>query len=139
MTKESDFFHVLWTGKAVSVNRWKEPHIISGGKPGMHETKAYREFKSDVAMTIKATGHTLIVGYYDMVLSVVLWKMIDTANIIKPVQDAIELSGIIKDDRYIRDVTVRRMYHKKSEMDSIQIELYRVSDMDATLPEDAYK
>jgi Holliday junction resolvase RusA-like endonuclease len=42
--------------------------------------------------------------------------------------DAIEQSGVIRDDKFIRDVRIRRAYHHRDEPDRITIRIQPVSE-----------
>ncbi len=119
-------FH--WIGKAVSVNRWKNARAIrtktGAWRATMYETKEYRAFKADIATRLPASR---LSGYFDLEVRATLYRLFDTANVLKPVQDALAEAGLIEDDRYIRNVKLVRAYHAKGDPDKLTIILYRAS------------
>jgi Holliday junction resolvase RusA-like endonuclease len=114
-------------GKAISVNQWHGARRI-GNRAMIYETAKYKQFKQDIVMQIPKV--ILPAKYYDLYLTVTLWKQFDTANVIKPVQDAIVQAGVLPDDKWIRDVHVSRVFHKRGETDIIDICLMEVSGSD---------
>jgi len=128
-----------WAGRAVSVNKWTGIRIISkGGKhiPMVYKTPAYKKFIDSLAKVF--TGHH-IAGYIDVEIRVCFWKMRDTDSSIKPICDAMEQAGLVKNDRYIRNITILRTYHKRDEYDDIGITVVPVAaGEDFDLTHDAY-
>ena len=88
----------------------------------VYQSEAYKKFKESIAKVIPPAK---IDGYVDMKIVVSLWKIADTDNIIKPVQDALQLAGAIENDKFIRDILIKRKYHKRGEPDEIEISLYK--------------
>ena len=112
-----------WIGRAVSVNKWHGIRIISkGGKPipMVYKTPAYKKFITSMAE--QWTGLTFA-GYIDIIINVSFWKMRDSDSSVKPICDALEEAGIVKNDRYIRDITIHRTYHKRDEADEISVSI----------------
>lgn len=132
---------VSWTGKVVSVNKRTGARVFvpKGFNKNMpvgavlkrravramvYQSDAYKKFKESIAAVIPPVK---IDGYVDLKITASLWKVADTDNIIKPVQDALQLSGVIENDKFIRDILIKRKYHKKGEEDEIEIVLYKAN------------
>ena len=127
-------FHFTWKGYLSSTNEWIKPRIMKNPayRPGMpllkmfiatiYQTTKYRKFKQSLANAMRGVSFE---GYVDMKLCVSMWMMKDTDAPLKAVMDSIELAGVLKNDRYIRDVNIVRAYHKKGEPDVLVIDLYR--------------
>jgi Holliday junction resolvase RusA-like endonuclease len=86
----------FWSGHAVSENR-----RLSKGRGRWVPNKDYQAFKESIAWVCKAHGE-----FFDCPVSVrlhlVLNPRIDAQNVVKPVLDALEIAGIIKNDRQVR-------------------------------------
>lgn len=94
----------------VSVNKWKVP-VARGRHASMYVTKEYREFKETIC-----NGITFDVPFekkVDVTLILFANTRKDTDGPIKGIFDALELSGIIPNDRMIRDLYVERYYSKE--------------------------
>ncbi len=105
----------IWTGKVQSVNRWHGARAIySGGKARamLFELPAYKKFKKSLANAFSIMKKTE--GYVDLVVTVALSSRADTGNIDKPIGDALEMAGVIKNDRFIRNIAYYRHYHPNS-------------------------
>ena len=114
-----------WTGKAISVNQWKDARAVKvkgRWKGFMYETTPYKNFKKSIAAMLPPSN---LRGYFDLHIHAVLYHLFDTANVLKPVQDAIELSGLIVNDNQIRDVKLTRDDHERGGVDELTITLYR--------------
>lgn len=132
-------FYFKWTGKLVSTNKWTAIRLIKNKRyhPGMsiykmfipmvYQTAVYKGMKTSLANAMR--GRKLD-GYYDLRLKMSLWKMKDTDGPVKAVMDAIEESGVIKNDRMIRDISVIRAYHSRDEKDILIIELFKPKPRD---------
>ena len=89
----------------------------------MYQTTEYRRAKDDLTFW---WATTLRIDYpVDLVVKTMLWKQRDTDNAIKIVLDALQCAGVVTDDKLIRDIVIRREYHKRDEID--QLELWLVS------------
>ena len=119
-----------WSGKAVGVNKWLSCRVVHAGRktfPKMYETTAYREFKMELAMWIRANcKHKFHTASINVKITICIYTLMDSDAIIKPVFDAMEDSGIIDDDKYIQDFQVIRHSHKRGDRDSIKIEIEEV-------------
>jgi len=105
----------FWSGKAVGVNKrllWN-PRL----KRNVPNPK-YKAFKESMAWAI-VPHKEVITGLVDVKLSVSLWKMMDSDSVMKPCLDAIEASGLIKNDSQVKNITIEREYHKRGELDRI--------------------
>ncbi len=114
-----------WVGKAVSVNDWHGARAIcvrGKWRAMIFENTKYKQFKRSIASRLPAAG---LSGYFDIEIRCRLYRLFDTSNILKPVQDALVQAGTIEDDRYIRDVSMVRSDHERGEIDEIEIRLYR--------------
>lgn len=59
----------------------------------------------------------------DAKMTVWLWKRVDTDSPIKGILDSLEKAEVVENDRLIRDISVRREYHKRDEPDLVTITL----------------
>ena len=110
-----------WTGRAVSVNKWHGIRIITKGLnqiPMVYKTPAYKTFIDSLA---KVFDGVTFPSYIDIEIRVCFWKMRDSDSSVKPICDAMEQAGMVKNDRYIRNITILRTYHKRDEYDDIGI------------------
>ena len=137
--RQSDSF--VWTGKAARVNQWLGSRAIRKKNKWialMFEKEEYRNFKIDfgsrAAMQLKR-----VEGPLDLYIEIWLWKMRDTDGAIKAIQDALESHGAIENDRFIRDLTVKRHYHKKGEEDSIIVKLIKIPEEEIAIMEKEMK
>jgi len=127
---------VVWKGKVQSVNRWHGAKAIHvGGKPRamLFELPAYKKFKVSLAKAFYKLDKTE--GYVDLIVTMVLSNRSDTGNIDKPIGDALEMAGVIKNDRFIRNIAYYRHYHpnsgsKNKYNDLLMVELSPVSKPD---------
>ena len=125
-----------WKGRVESVNRWHGARCVQKGKKSIgmiYEQAAYRKFKETLARSFMVLGR--YDGYVDLQVSVVLSPRADTGNLDKPIGDALELAGVLENDRYIRNITYKRHYHpnsgtKNKYNDFIMVELIPVKDED---------
>jgi Holliday junction resolvase RusA-like endonuclease len=94
------------------------------------QSAEYKKFFEDITLLFKTqTKVRLEKGEFaDVKIKVRFWKMKDSDSAIKSIFDAIEEAGIIYDDKYIRDFSVTRFYHKKSELDKVQVEVIPVEN-----------
>jgi len=105
----------IWTGKVQSVNRWHSARTIKKGNKYIamiYETPAYKKFKDSLSFAFKDMEK--LYGYMDLQVTMVLSSRADTGNIDKPIGDALELAGVIENDRFIRNITYYRHYHPNS-------------------------
>ena len=112
-----------WTGRVPSVNEWTKIRV-SSGRPIPYKTDAYQDYIDNIALTlIEAARGKRFRGYVDISLTAWLWKMRDTDNVIKPTIDAIAASGIIANDRLVRNITITREYIARDEPSRIEGEI----------------
>lgn len=109
---------IRWQGKAVSVNRW---HVIRGKR--IYASKEYEGFINGLSMQIRAEGGTRqLRGISSLLICACLWKMRDKQNLLKPICDALERSGLIKNDRDIEHIhMLPAEEHKRDELDEIHL------------------
>ena len=117
---------LYWQGRSVSVNKWTAVRVISkGGKhiAMVYKTTAYKKFIESLANAMLSNDIKTVPSeaYIDIRIEMCLWKMRDSDSVIKPILDAIELAKIVKNDRQIKDIVIRRSYHKRDEPDTIRI------------------
>ena len=75
----------------------------------IYETKEFKEFKNSLAAVFYKGSQ--MTGYIDMHIIVSMSKKSDTGNIEKAIGDTLESTGIIENDKYIRNITFERHYH----------------------------
>lgn len=128
-------FKFEYEGKLVSLNeKWMIKTIWKNGRKIkiICNTEKYNQFISDLIYIIKAEGITTICDYnkkVDMILKICRQPAADTNNIEKPIGDALEKAGILKNDNLIRNTYYLRSYHKKGKNDKLIIELYELGDL----------
>jgi len=127
-----------YVGKLVGVNRWHGARMVRRQdklKPSLFENEDYRNFKTDFAYQA-AMAMKPIDRYLDATIYIWMWKVRDTDGVIKPILDALQQGGIIKDDKFIRNITIIRGYHKKSEKDMVALFLSPLNEYETALVED---
>ncbi len=110
---------VTWTGKAVSVNRW---HVVRRGR--IAASREYETFIDSLAWVIRAETVGNQWEALDMTMQCEVVPLVDDHNLLKPVCDAIQRSGLLADDREIKHrhlLPARR--HKRGLADTIHLEL----------------
>lgn len=105
----------FWHGRAVSENDRLLP-----GKGRLIPNKDYKAFKESVAWTCKA-HYEHFEGSVSVRLFMELNPRMDAQNVIKPVLDALEIAGIIKNDKQVRTFSFYRGDRKPKEEDRIGI------------------
>jgi Holliday junction resolvase RusA-like endonuclease len=113
-----------YTGRLPGVNEW---HKVSRGR--IYEGPEYRKAKEDMAVGF-GLRRDPVIGPVDLLVDVSLWKMRDTDGPIKAIMDALELAGLIENDRQIRNIVINRTYHKKAEPDTLRVVLFEVGGLD---------
>ena len=108
---------VIWIGKIQSVNRWHGARALFSKQKNkwigqIFETKDYKDFKKSIASA--CIGMEKLSGYIDLQVNVVLSSRADTGNVDKPIGDALELAGVIENDKFVRNITYYRHYHPNS-------------------------
>jgi len=107
---------VAWTGKAVPDNRRL---IVGHGR--FVANKAYQDFKEGLAWEVKAQCKTKFRRVNLMISVELANKRIDKQNLLKPICDAVELSGIIKNDREIDTIMLMPIVHARDKQDHIYL------------------
>jgi len=107
-----------WTGKAVSENDRLLP-----GRGRWQANPAYKAFKEGVAwmLRIEMNDMPVIIGPVCVRLFLELNPKMDAQNVLKPVLDALQLAGVIKNDRQIRTFSFYREDRGAREEDRIGI------------------
>lgn len=109
----------IFIGKTVPVNQWVA--VGKGGK--IYERKEYKKFKQDLAMLFRSKGNFYLTTLFNLHIYIKAWKRRDTDGIIKPVLDALEMSGKIRSDNLVRDIYIKRDYHERGEDDVLIVEI----------------
>ena len=113
---------VRWVGKAVSENRRLRP-----GRGRLRAQREYEAFIDGLAFQIRAVTAGRRLRAIDLTIRTRIWKMRDKQNLVKPICDAIERSGLIENDRDIRDIHVPAAEtHARGEPDQIELEIVEV-------------
>ena len=111
---------VFWHGRAVSENDRLLP-----GKGRFRLNPAYKAFKESVAWFCKLENEQ-----FKGPVSVRLWMelnpRIDAQNVIKPVLDALEVAGTIKNDKQVRSFSFYREDRAPREEDKIGISVREI-------------
>jgi len=105
----------FWNGKAVSENDRLLP-----GKGRFRVNPKYQAFKESVAWVCKDHAEHFD-GPVSVRLSMILNPRMDAQNIIKPILDALELAGVINNDKQVRKLSFTREDRAPKEKDNIMI------------------
>ena len=111
----------FWTGRAVSENQ-----RLSPGKGRLIPNKGYKSFKESVAWVLKSHVEHFK-GPVSVRLFMELNPRMDAQNVIKPVLDALELAGVIDNDKQVRTFSFYREDRGAKEEDRIGIIVSEVS------------
>jgi Holliday junction resolvase RusA-like endonuclease len=117
-----------WTGKAVSANRRLAPG--RGGR--LYRTAEYTAFLKSLAVTFQAEAsrQRWVTTKVPVAVEIRVWlpARMDGEAVQKPVLDALQLAGVVENDRQCRDVRVR---HMGTEQESrIEIVVQPLTDTD---------
>jgi Holliday junction resolvase RusA-like endonuclease len=99
----------FWVGRAVSANR-----RLRAGTDHWHASKEYQAFKEALAWTLRSRLERFA-GPVNVRLWAVLGPQMDTDAIIKPALDALQLAGVLENDKQVRHICVHREDRKKGE------------------------
>jgi Holliday junction resolvase RusA-like endonuclease len=99
----------FWSGRAVSTNRRLEP-----GAGRWHASAEYRAFKESLAWALRSHAERFT-GPVSVRLLAVLGPQMDSDAIIKPALDALQLAGVLGNDRQVRQLSVYREDRAKGE------------------------
>jgi len=115
----------FWTGRAVSENDRLLP-----GKGRWKPNPEYKAFKESVAWVLRQEqlDRPPIEGPVCVRLFIELNPKMDAQNVLKPVFDALELAGVIKNDKQIRIFSCYREDRRAKDEDHIGIFVREVSD-----------
>jgi Holliday junction resolvase RusA-like endonuclease len=106
------------------LNEWHGA-ATPGGRARIFESPKFKAGKRDMAMSFAATRPAQPIDYpVDLVVEVSLWKRIDSDAPVKAIMDALELGGVLKDDKLVRDILTIRAYHHRDETDTVEVRLY---------------
>ena len=113
-----------YTGKLARVNEWHGARSI-GGKARVYATTEFKAKKEALAISLIGPASP-IADQVDLVVEVTLWKQTDTDAPIKAIMDALEDAGVIENDRQIRDIIIKRCYHRRDDTDGLRLFLVTV-------------
>ena len=134
---KDEIFRFEWTGKLVSINKWHTLARIkrrSEYKYFVGISNAYKKLKKLLVTEIKKQDFKTYCDPVDMIIKVSRWKMADTGNIEKPVGDALQEAGVLKNDRQVRHILILRDYHGKGEDDILRVILFHTYNKDSFYP-----
>ncbi len=117
---------VTWTGKAVSVNKW---HVVRQGR--IYPSREYEEFIDSLSWAIVAAWGRPWVPWdvLDLTMQCDIGPLVDDQNLLKPVCDAVERSGLLQNDRDIkRKIINLATRHKRGQPDTITMCLMEVGE-----------
>lgn len=107
---------ILWRGRyrgaLAKVNEW-----LAGR---LYERPAFKQRKQDLAVSLIGPASP-VDGAADLVAEVAMWSMVDTDAPIKAIMDAMEMARVLGNDRQIRDVIIRRRYHRRGQEDGLRV------------------
>ncbi len=107
MTEYPSNFNFCFKGKLIGVNKWHIP-IRIGKRIGMTLTKEYRHFVNLLAGSIRYPEP--FDDAVDIKIDLYMPGTKDTDSPIKPIIDAIQKSGLIKNDNLVCDITINRYF-----------------------------
>ena len=132
-----------WYGKVLSVNRWHLARAMFNKAKGkwtgrIYENPVFRKYKDSLVFTFKDS--VKFQGYVDVTITCCMGKRSDTGNIEKAIGDSLQESGVLEDDKFIRNIHLLRRYHpvsgsKNKFNDSLKIQITSVSIEDCALIE----
>ena len=113
-----------WTGKAVSENDRLLP-----GRGRWRANPAYKAFKDSVAWVLRIEQEDMpsIEEPVSVRLFLELNPKIDAQNVLKPVLDALQLAGVIKNDKQVRTFSCHCEDRAAGEEDRIGIIVQEIS------------
>lgn len=117
-----DEIELEWRGKAVSKNRMHVAHPHRESRRIVN-TREYREYVESMSMTWMCERPKWPIGEpFDVLIAVVLGVRMDPQNVIDPVLDALEKAHIVTNDRWVRNLILRKIgNHRPSEDDVIRV------------------
>ena len=124
MSRATTLWSGTYIGKLPKVNAWHSAKT-GGGCARIFETPAFKRQKEDLAVSLPKPSAP-ITEAVDAVIELALWKQVDTDAPIKGVLDALEMAGVIANDRQIRNLVVHREYHKRGEPDRLAVRLISI-------------
>ena len=120
---------VTWTGKAVSVNKWHAIRYVKN-KPRIVPTREYETFIDSLAWAIKADIPEWAEPPWEalnLTMRCEVGPLMDDHNLLKPVCDAIQRSGLLADDKNIQHRHLLPAHrHKRGQPDTIHLEMEEV-------------
>lgn len=130
---------LFYEGKIPSVNKWLNAGMrttYKGGSkrkyPTIYTSKNYAKAKDDMILSFRCQARgTTLKDLVDIVYYYKAPRNTDSDNFQKCVQDAIEGSGIIKNDKQIRNIVLFRYYGKTS---SLLIDIHPITGDNPTWP-----
>lgn len=112
---------VKYNGKLASVNEWKNTT-----KTGhVYKTAAYRQFQKDLAnlLLVEKLKIDPALKFKDAAVSITFNSKHDIDNLVKPILDAIEDSGLVENDNDIIFLEVWK-YKEKNKGNKLSITLW---------------
>ena len=121
---------VEWNGTVVSINRKFLPKIEVNENRKEYRLRLspkYIDFMDSISNFCrkKIKKHN---GYVDLFLVVYFKRNFDTDNFLKPFCDALKKALVIEDDKFIRNIYVKRYYSEYGKDDIIKFELKEVQN-----------
>ena len=123
---------VTWSGKAVSENRRLGIRYISrtdrlGRRrkvATIQPTREYEEFVENLAYAIKGEIAATRWKAANMIVQCDVGPLMDDHNLLKPIADAVERSGLLANDRELKTrLFFPATRHKRGELDRINLYL----------------
>lgn len=106
---------ILWKGKAISVNRW---HVLRNER--ISASQEYEKFIDSLAWTIRAEIKSQRCRRLSITIDSKLNPWFDHQNLLKPICDAVQRSGLLADDKKIKNIWMQEpQRHKRGEPDEI--------------------
>ena len=114
-----------WTGRATGSNRRLETNRYGH----IYSSKAYKGFKKGLAWAIaSARHHVIYLGHVRVDIDYLIAAARDIDSLTKPVLDAIQLSGLIRNDNMVVKLYQRKRAKARGADDEIEVTIMEVAE-----------
>jgi|GEM_PF-2812105 len=118
----SNVMKLVWTGKAVSKNRMHVVHPHQNSRR-IIQTTEYRTYLESMSTSwLRFRPKWPIDEPFDVMIEVIVGPRMDPQNVVDPVLDALEKAMIVTNDRWVRNLLLRKIgVHKQGDDDVIGV------------------
>lgn len=123
MSEPTVVYEGEYAGRLPRVNERLGTHRV-GQSALIFGTTQFKQNKRDMAVGFMVTRPKAPIEHpVDARVEVTLWKRLDSDAPVKGIFDALEIAGVLKDDKLIRDFTIIRHYHHRDATDVVKVKL----------------